>query len=85
MIRPLPLIALLALLAGPGFAASEPKKEGGEKDDNAAAEEAKLPNSMRRHGGIGHVPPMEGLPLFDPEVLERMRERLIILSQGADQ
>lgn len=86
MIVHLPLIALVALLAGPGLAASEAKEEEGkEKVDKAAEAEAKLPNSMRRHGVIGHVPPMEGLPLLDPQVLERMRERLIVLSQGAHQ
>jgi hypothetical protein len=85
MIVRLPLIALLALLAGPGLAASKAKEEGEEKVDKAVEAEAKLPNSMRRHGVIGHVPPMEGLPLLDPQVLERMRERLIVLSQGARQ
>ena len=80
---PLPLIALAALLAGPGLSASTDDEKGAEKVDKAAEAEARLPNSMRRHGVIGHVPPMVGLPLLDPEVLERMRERLIVLSQGA--
>lgn len=80
---PLPLIALVALLAGPGLAASTDDEKDAEKVDKAAEAEARLPNSMRRHGVIGHVPPMVGLPLLDPEVLERMRERLIVLSQGA--
>lgn len=85
MMRRLPLIALIALLAGPGLAASKDEEKGAEADDKAAAAEARLPDSMRRHGVIGHVPPMEGLPLLDPAVLERMRERLIVLSQGAKQ
>ncbi|MEQ5826927.1 hypothetical protein J3456_06090 [Sulfitobacter sp. NFXS29] len=81
--RPLPLIALIALLAGPGLAAGPAKEKDAEEVDKTAEAEARLPNSMRRHGVIGHVPPMEGLPLLDAEVLERMRERLIVLSQGA--
>ncbi|WP_349579348.1 hypothetical protein [Sulfitobacter sp. NFXS29] len=83
MMRPLPLIALIALLAGPGLAAGPAKEKDAEEVDKTAEAEARLPNSMRRHGVIGHVPPMEGLPLLDAEVLERMRERLIVLSQGA--
>lgn len=85
MMRPLPLIALIALLAGPGLAAGPAKEKDAEEVDKTAEAEARLPNSMRRHGVIGHVPPMEGLPLLDAEVLERMRERLIVLSQGAEQ
>ena len=85
MMRPLPLIALIALLAGPGLAAGAAKEKDAEEVDKTAEAEARLPNSMRRHGVIGHVPPMEGLPLLDAEVLERMRERLIVLSQGAQQ
>ncbi|MFG6583209.1 hypothetical protein [Sulfitobacter sp. 1A12779] len=85
MMRPLPLIVLIALLAGPGLAAGPAKKKDAEEVDKTAKAEARLPNSMRRHGVIGHVPPMEGLPLLDAEVLERMRERLIVLSQGAQQ
>ncbi|MFG6568470.1 hypothetical protein [Sulfitobacter sp. 1A13679] len=85
MMRPLPLIALIALLAEPGLAAGPAKEKDAEEVDAAAEAEARLPNSMRRHGVIGHVPPMEGLPLLDAEVLERMRERLIVLSQGAEQ
>ncbi|MFG6579599.1 hypothetical protein ACGYK1_09370 [Sulfitobacter sp. 1A13191] len=83
--RPLPLIALIALLAGPGLAAGPAKEKDAEEVDKTAEAEARLPNSMRRHGVIGHVPPMEGLPLLDAEMLERMRERLIVLSQGAEQ
>ncbi|MDF3350951.1 MULTISPECIES: hypothetical protein [unclassified Sulfitobacter] len=83
--RPLPLIALIALLAGPGLAAGPAKEKDAEEVDKTAEAEARLPNSMRRHGVIGHVPPMEGLPLLDAEVLERMRERLIVLLQGAEQ
>ena len=85
MMRPLPLIALIALLAGPGLAAVPAKEKDAEEVDKTAEAEARLPNSMRRHGVIGHVPPMEGLPLLDAEVLERMRERLIVLLQGAEQ
>ncbi|MFG6499261.1 MULTISPECIES: hypothetical protein [unclassified Sulfitobacter] len=85
MMRPLPLIALIALLAGPGLAAGPAKEKDAEEVDKTAEAEARLPNSMRRHGVIGHVPPMEGLPLLDAEMLERMRERLIVLSQGAEQ
>ncbi|WP_411975761.1 hypothetical protein [Sulfitobacter faviae] len=85
MMRPLPLIALIALLAGSGLAAGPAKEKDAEEVDKTAEAEARLPNSMRRHGVIGHVPPMEGLPLLDAEVLERMRERLIVLSQGAEQ
>ncbi|MDF3354623.1 hypothetical protein HKX17_12385 [Sulfitobacter sp. KE34] len=85
MMRPLPLIALIALLAGPGLAAGPAKEKDAEEVDKTAEAEARLPNSMRRHGVIGHVPPMEGLPLLDAEVLERMRERLIVLLQGAEQ
>ncbi|WPZ22487.1 hypothetical protein T7987_04385 [Sulfitobacter faviae] len=85
MMRPLPLIVLIALLAGPGLAAGPAKEKDAEEVDKTAEAEARLPNSMRRHGVIGHVPPMEGLPLLDAEVLERMRERLIVLSQGAEQ
>lgn len=83
MMRPLPLIALVALLAGPGLAAGPAKEKDAEEVDKTAEAEARLPNSMRQHGVIGHVPPMEGLPLLNAEVLERMRERLIVLSQGA--
>ncbi|WP_394419086.1 hypothetical protein [Sulfitobacter sp. 1A13421] len=83
--RPLPLIVLIALLAGPGLAAGPAKEKDAEEVDKTAEAEARLPNSMRRHGVIGHVPPMEGLPLLDAEMLERMRERLIVLSQGAEQ
>ena len=85
MMRPLPLIVLIALLAGPGLAAGPAKEKDAEEVDKTAEAEARLPNSMRRHGVIGHVPPMEGLPLLDAEVLERMRERLIVLLQGAEQ
>ena len=85
MMRPLPLIALIALLAGPGLAAGPAKEKDAEEVDKTAEAEARLPNSMRRHGVIGHVPPMEGLPLLDAEVLKRMRERLIVLLQGAEQ
>ncbi|MFG6564540.1 hypothetical protein ACGYLI_09980 [Sulfitobacter sp. 1A13421] len=85
MMRPLPLIVLIALLAGPGLAAGPAKEKDAEEVDKTAEAEARLPNSMRRHGVIGHVPPMEGLPLLDAEMLERMRERLIVLSQGAEQ
>ncbi|KZY53089.1 hypothetical protein HKX23_11830 [Sulfitobacter sp. KE29] len=85
MMRPLPLIVLIALLAGPGLAAGPAKEKDAEEVDKTAEAEARLPNSMRRHGVIGHVPPMEGLPLLDAAVLERMRERLIVLSQGAEQ
>ena len=85
MMRPLPLIVLIALLAGPGLAAGPTKEKDAKEVDKTAEAEARLPNSMRRHGVIGHVPPMEGLPLLDAEVLERMRERLIVLSQAAEQ
>ncbi|WP_139226294.1 hypothetical protein [Sulfitobacter dubius] len=82
----LPLFAFMALLAGPALAAGAAKDKGEEKvDQEAEAAEAKFPNSMRSHGVIGHVAPMEGLPLLDPEILERMRERLIVLSQGVRQ
>ena len=85
MMRALPLIVLIALLAGPGLAAGPAKEKDAKEADKTAEAEARLPNSMRRHGVIGHVHPMEGLPLLDAAVLERMRERLIVLSQGAQQ
>ena len=85
MMARLPLFAFMALLAGPALAAGAAKDKGEEKVDQAEAAEAKLPHSPRSHGVIGHVAPMEGLPLLDPEILERMRERLIVLSQGVRQ
>ncbi len=67
------------------LAAGAARDKGEEKVDQAEAAEAKLPNSMRSHGVIGHVAPMEGLPLLDPKILERMRERLILLPQDLRQ
>lgn len=75
--RALILPLLLALLAGP-LQAAGPAKEKGDKAEEDVDPAAGLPNSMRQHGVIGHVPPSIGLPLFDPAVLARMRERLVI-------
>lgn len=81
MLRHLTIAMLLALLAGPASAAAAAKEKDEVKEEEPT--EPALPASMRQHGVIGHVPPMEGLPLINPEILARMRERLIVLSQGA--
>lgn len=81
--RALILSLLLALTTGPAFAAGPAKEEDAEAEKEAAAA-ARLPNSMRQHGVIGHVPPLAGMPLFDPSILARMRERLILLSHDTD-
>ncbi len=83
MLRQLTLCVLLALLAGPAFAAAKAKEKDTDKAEKEEPAEPALPASMREHGVIGHVPPMEGLPLIDADILARMRERLIVLSQGA--
>ncbi|MEX3314463.1 hypothetical protein [Sulfitobacter sp. PS-8MA] len=74
---------MLALLAGPALAAPAAQEEAGDTAKDAPAAPA-LPASMQSHGVIGHVPPLTGLPLLDPEILARMRERLIVLSQEPD-
>lgn len=74
---------LLALLSGPALTAPAAKDEVEDTKEAQPADPA-LPASMQLHGVIGHVPPMKGLPLLDPEILARMRERLIVQSQGAD-
>ena len=66
MMRPLPLIALIALLAGPGLAAGPAKEKDAEEVDKTAEAEARLPNSMRRHGVIGHVPQWRGYRCSTP-------------------
>lgn len=79
--RALILPLLLALFAGPLQAAGPAKdKEAEEQVDP----EAGLPESMRQHGVIGHVPPLTGLPLLDPEILARMRERLVVQAPASD-
>ncbi|WP_280321792.1 hypothetical protein [Sulfitobacter faviae] len=66
MMRPLPLIVLIALLAGPGLAAGPAKEKDAEEVDKTAEAEARLPNSMRRHGVIGHVPRWRGCRCSTP-------------------
>jgi len=83
ILRQLTICAMLALLAGPALSAAAAKEDDGDKAESEEATGPALPASMRRHGVIGHVPPMESLPLIDPAILARMRERLILLSQEA--
>ena len=85
-----PLSALVFIFA---FAQPTYASETVPEDDHATAEEAEnidpaiaaLPASMRRHGVAGHVPPPEGLEILDPDILARMRERLILISQDGEQ
>jgi hypothetical protein len=82
------LLLALALLAQAGAAdaagPSHAEEETEEKPEIDPAEAA-LPNTMRRHGVIGHVPRQEGLDILDAEILAGMRARLVMQVRGADE
>ncbi|WP_341232984.1 hypothetical protein [uncultured Sulfitobacter sp.] len=75
------LLALLALWAVPdtGQAAGAPEAAE-ETEAEAGPTEPPLPASMRRHGVIGRVPLPDGMDILDPDILARMRERLVLIS-----
>jgi hypothetical protein len=80
------LLALLALWAVPdmGQAAGAPEAEE-ETEAEAGPTEPPLPASMRRHGVIGRVPLPDGMDILDPDILARMRERLVLISPNVQE
>ncbi|SFT09205.1 hypothetical protein SAMN04488040_3119 [Sulfitobacter marinus] len=75
------LLAVVAVCAMPDISHAAGDAETTTKDAEAVATKPPLPASMQRHGVIGRVPLPDGMDILDADILARMRDRLIILSQ----
>lgn len=79
------LLALVALWALPEIGHTAGPAKTTEEEAEAGPTEPPLPASMRRHGVIGRVPLPDGMDILDADILARMRERLVIYSQSAQE